>query len=139
MVLCELSLNPLSGGGEGGVTLGLFGWGCAAGTLKTLAYTRPTIMDKSLGTLLRFWGKFQPLPSPHKQCCTRVFFLSTLYRVGGVRTARQFRKGCTVLRRNREMTEKQEYCSTLPRTSYMYINYFLPSTSVTLYVFEVED
>ena len=138
MVLCELSLNPLRAGGGGG-TLGLFGWGCAAGTLKPLAYTRPTIMDKSLGTLLRFWGKFQPLPSPHKQCCTRVFFLSTLYRVGGVRTARQFRKGCTVLRGNREMTEKQEYCSTLPRTSYMYINYFLPSTSVTLYVFEVED
>ena len=36
-----------------------------------------TIMDKSLGTLLRFWGVFQftqvqPLPSPHKQCWTRV-------------------------------------------------------------------
>ena len=36
-----------------------------------------TIMDKSLGTLLRFWGVFQftqvqPLPSPHKQCLTRV-------------------------------------------------------------------
>ena len=34
-------------------------------------------MDKSLGTLLRFWGVFQftqvqPLPSPHKQCWTRV-------------------------------------------------------------------
>ena len=26
-------------GGEGG-TLGLFGWGCAAGTLQPLAYTR---------------------------------------------------------------------------------------------------
>ena len=31
-----------------------------------------TIMDKRLGTLLRFWGVFQftrvrPLPSPHKQ------------------------------------------------------------------------
>ena len=36
-----------------------------------------TIMDKSLGTLLRFWGVFQfkqvqPLPSPHKQYWTRV-------------------------------------------------------------------
>ena len=36
-----------------------------------------TIMDKSLGTLLGFWGVFQltqvqPLPSPHKQCWTRV-------------------------------------------------------------------
>ena len=36
-----------------------------------------TIMDKSLGTLLHFWGVFQftqvqPLPSPHKQCWTRL-------------------------------------------------------------------
>ena len=36
-----------------------------------------TIMDKSLGTLLRFWGVFQfmqvqPLPSAHKECWTRV-------------------------------------------------------------------
>ena len=36
-----------------------------------------TTLDKSLGTLLRFWGVFQftqvqPLPSPHKQCWTRV-------------------------------------------------------------------
>ena len=82
-------------------------------------------MDKSLGTLSRFWGVFQftqvqPLPSPHKQCWTRVsrifFRVSTLYRVGGGRTARKFRKGCTVLRGNREMTEKYEYCSTVPRT-----------------------
>ena len=72
------------------------------------------IMDKSLGTLLRFWGVFQftqvqPLPSPHKQCWTRasrIFFrVSTLYRVGGGRTARKFRKECTVLTGNREMTE----------------------------------
>ena len=36
-----------------------------------------TIMDRSLGTLSRSWGVFQctqvqPLPSPHKQCWTRV-------------------------------------------------------------------
>ena len=36
-----------------------------------------TIMDKSRGTLLRFWGIFQftqvqRLTSPHKQCWTRV-------------------------------------------------------------------
>ena len=84
-----------------------------------------TIMDKSLGTLLHFWGVFrftqvQPLPSRHKQCWTRVsrifFRVSTLYRVGGGRTGRtgrNFRKGCTVLRGNREMTEKKwilQYC-----------------------------
>ena len=84
-----------------------------------------TIMDKSLRSLLHFWGVFQltqvqPLPSPHKQCRTRVsrifFRVSTLYRVGGGRTARKFRKHCTVLRGNREITEKYEYCSTVPRT-----------------------
>ena len=56
-------------------------------------------VDKSLGALLRFWGVFQftqvqPLPTPHKQCWThvsRIFFrVSTLYRVGGGRTARKF-------------------------------------------------
>ena len=65
-----------------------------------------TIMDKSLGTLLRFWGVFQftqvqPLPSPHKQCWTRasrIFFrVSTLYRVEGVRTAGKFRQGFSAL------------------------------------------
>ena len=29
-------------GGGGGVTLGIFWWGCAAGTLEPLAYTRAT-------------------------------------------------------------------------------------------------
>ena len=71
----------------------------------------PTIMDKSLETLLRFWGVFrftpvQNLPSPHKQCWTRVsrifFRVSTLYRVGGGKTAGKFRKGCTVLWGNPE-------------------------------------
>ena len=38
---------------------------------------KSTNMDKSLTTLLRFWGVFQftqiqSLPSPHKQCWTRV-------------------------------------------------------------------
>ena len=78
-----------------------------------------TIMDKSLGTLLRFWGVFQftqvqPLPSPHKQCWTRVsrifFRVSTLYRVGEARTARKFRKRCTVLRGNRGITKILQYC-----------------------------
>ena len=39
-----------------------------------------------------------------------------MYRVGGGRSARKFRKGCTVLRGNRQMTEKYDYCSTVPRT-----------------------
>ena len=47
-----------------------------------------TIMNKSLGTLLHFWGVFQftqvqLLPSPHKQGWTGKFFrVSTLYTVG---------------------------------------------------------
>ena len=83
-----------------------------------------TIMDKSLGTLLHFWGVFQftqvqPLPSPHKQCWTRVsrifFRVSTVVSGGGGRTARKFRKRCTVLRENRKIAEKYEYYSTVPR------------------------
>ena len=83
-----------------------------------------TIMDKSLGTLLRFWGVFQftqvqPLPSPQKQCWTRVSRIFSEFQLcigWGGRTARKFRKGCTVLGGNREMTEKYEYCNTVPRT-----------------------
>ena len=47
----------------------------------------------------------QPLPLPHKQFWTSVVSVGG----GGGRTARKFRKGCTVLRGNREMTEKYEY------------------------------
>ena len=85
----------------------------------------PTIMDKSLGTLFPLWGVFQftqvqPLPSPTNnvgrgqgdglltRCIQNVFRVSTLYRVGGGRSARKFRKGCTVFRGNRQMTEKYE-------------------------------
>ena len=77
-------------------------------------------MDKSLGTFLRFWGDFQctqvqpPPLTPQTMLDAYVyrefFRVLTLYRVGGGRTARKFRKGCTVLRGNREMTEKYEYC-----------------------------
>ena len=76
--------------------------------------------------LARFPIHTGPSPSlhpPHKQCWTRasrIFFrVSTLYRVGGGgggRTARKFRKRGTVLRGNREITEKYEYCGTVPRT-----------------------
>ena len=85
----------------------------------------PTIMDKSLGTLSRFWGVFQftqvqPLPLPNRQCWKRVssfeIQLCIGWGEGGRTTTRKFRKGCTVLRGNIEMTEKYEYCSTVPRT-----------------------
>ena len=49
-------------------------------------------------------------------CIQNFFRVSTLYRVGGGRTATKFRKCCTVLRRNREITEKYDYCSSIPRT-----------------------
>ena len=79
------------------------------------------IMDKSLKTLA-FLGRFPihtgptaPLtPQTMLDLCVQNFFrVSTLYGVGGGRTARKFRKGCTFLRENREMTEKYEYCSTI--------------------------
>ena len=34
---------------EGGGTLGISGWGCAAGNLEPLTYTRATILDKING------------------------------------------------------------------------------------------
>ena len=49
-------------------------------------------------------------------CIQNFFRVSSLYRVGWGRTARNFPKGCTVLRGNREITEKYEHCSTVPRT-----------------------
>ena len=49
-------------------------------------------------------------------CIQNFFRVSILYRVGGGRTVRNFRKECTVLRGNPEMTEKHGYCSTVPRT-----------------------
>ena len=49
-------------------------------------------------------------------CLQNFFGLSALYRVGRGRTARKFQKGCTVLRGNRQMTKKYEYCCTVSRT-----------------------
>ena len=84
-------------------------------------------MDKSLGhfcTSGAFSNSHRSNPSPHTKCvdtCIRnVFRVSALYRVrggggggAGGRTATNFRKGCTVLRGNREMTEIYEFCRTL--------------------------
>ena len=72
-----------------------------------------------------FLGRFPILTGPTSpltpqtmlnSCIQNSFQISTLCRVGGGRTARKFRKECTVLRADREMTEKYEYCSTAPRT-----------------------
>ena len=72
-----------------------------------------------------FLGRFQftqvqPLPSPHKQCSTRVSRIFSEFQLcigwGEGRTARKCQTGCTALRGNREMIEKYEYCSTVPRT-----------------------
>ena len=46
-------------------------------------------------------------------CIQNFFRVSTLYRVGGRGRELQV---CTVLRGNREMTEKYEFSSTVPRT-----------------------
>ena len=81
-------------------------------------------MDKSLGTLLHFWGVFQftqvqPLPSPHKQCWTRVsrIFSEIQLCIGwGEGELQENFENDAVLRGSREMTEKYAYCSTVPRT-----------------------
>ena len=63
-------------------------------------------------------GPTPPLtPQTMLDACIQNFFrVSTLYRVGGGRTARKFWKGCTASRGNRETRKKYEYCSTVPRT-----------------------
>ena len=68
-----------------------------------------------------FSNSHRPNSSPHPgNNVGRVypeFFPSFNFLLcGGGRTARKFRKGCTVLRGNREITGKYEYCSAVPRT-----------------------
>ena len=74
---------------------------------------------------LAFLGRFPvqtgptpPLtPQTMLDACIQIFFQVQLcIGWGGGRTARKFRKGCTGLRGNREMTEKYEHCCTVPRT-----------------------
>ena len=101
----------------------LWGWVVAINDTPTaLNYNHGQKSWDTFAFLGRFPIHTGPLPSPHKQRWTRVsrifFGVSTLYREGGRggRTARTFRKWCTVLGGNREMTEKSEYCRTVPRT-----------------------
>ena len=83
-----------------------------------------TIMDKSLGTHFHFWDVFQftqvqPLPSPHKQWWTpisRIFFEFQLCIGWGEGELQEIFEKDAPLTANREMTEKYEYCSTVPRT-----------------------
>ena len=89
--------------------------------LVIFAYNHGRKSWDSLAFLGRFpvhTGPTPPLtPQTMLDACIQNFFqVSTLYRVGGGRTVRKFRKGCTGLRGNREMTEKYEYCCTVPRT-----------------------
>ena len=69
-------------------------------------FLEPQLWTKVLGHFCvsgAFSSSHRSNPSPH-------------WRVGGGRTEREFRKGFIVLRGNREMTEKYEYWSTVPRT-----------------------
>ena len=78
-------------------------------------------MDKSLGTLLRFWGVFQftqvqPLPSPHKQCWTRVsrIFSEIQLCIGwGEGELQENFENDAVLRGSREITGKYAYIALL--------------------------
>ena len=109
----------------------------------------PCLLVQSWAKVLghfRVYGAFHTGPTPPltpqtmlDACIQNFFRVSTLYKVGGGRTARKFRKGCTVLRGNREMIEKYEYCSTVLRTFVQYCRYigyftiqvFLLSLSLT--------
>ena len=88
-----------------------------------------TIMDRSLGTLSRSWGAFQctqvqPLPSPLRQLMLDEC-IPNCFRVGWGEGELQknFEKDA-LCRGNRELTEKYEYCSTVPRTFVQDCSYF---------------
>ena len=74
--------------------------------------------QKSRDTIA-FLGRFpyshRSSPSPHPKTTQKFSRVSTLYRVGEGKTARNFeRMHC--FKRKPRMTEKYEYCSTVPRT-----------------------
>ena len=83
-----------------------------------------TIMDKSLGTLLRFWGDFQftqvqPLPSPHKQCCThlsRIFPSSNFWIGWGRENCKKISKRMHYFKREPGNDRIIWIFSTVPRT-----------------------
>ena len=84
-----------------------------------------TIMDKSLETLLRFWGVFQFMdiqPSPHPTnnvgCVYPEFFPSFNFVSGGGRqNCKKIVKRMHCFKREPRITEKYEYCSTVPDCS----------------------
>ena len=63
-------------------------------------------------------GPTPPLtPQTKLDACIQNFFrVSTLYMVGEGELQKKFRKGCTVLWGNPEMTENYEFCITVLRT-----------------------
>ena len=81
-------------------------------------------MDKNLGALLHFWSVFQfrqvqPLPSPHKQCWTRVSRIFSDFQlcVGwGRENCKKISKTLHCFKREPRNNRKYEYCSIVPRT-----------------------
>ena len=76
-----------------------------------------------LGRFRIHTGPSPPLtPQTMLNSCIQNFFgVPILNMVGGGRTARKFRKRYTVLRGNQEITEKYEYCDTIPRTILIFL------------------
>ena len=103
---------------------------------RTDPIVRPTIMDKSLGTLLHFWGVFQftqvqPLPSPHKQCWTRVsriFSEFQLCRGWGRENCNKISKTLNCLKREPRNNRKiwilqyyhKDFCPTLSESLFFF-------------------
>ena len=77
-------------------------------------------MDKSFGTLaflsvFQFTQAQRPFPLPHKQCWTRVSRIFSLDKVGEGKLKENFEKDA-LFYEGPGMTEKYEYCITVPRT-----------------------
>ena len=73
-----------------------------------------------------FLGRFpihvQPLPSPHKRCCTRVskifseFQLCIVWGGGGRENCKKILKSMHFFKREPRNDRKYEFCSTVPRS-----------------------
>ena len=100
--MVQIKLNKMTGKVNGSYNHGQTSWDTFAFLGRFPIHTGPTPPLTPQTTL--------------DECIQNFFRVSTLYRVGGGKTARKFRKGYAVLRGNWEMTEKYEYCSTVPRT-----------------------
>ena len=94
-------------------------------------YLQPTIMDKSLATLLHFWAfsnSHRPNPSLHStnnvgHVYPELFLSFNIVQGGGRENSKKNSKRMHCFMRKPRMKEKYEYCITVPRTFAHYCSF----------------